>query len=83
MILADRIRQFVLENYINPVRNQGYLTVPIVAGTVHADMGLDNRMPAVCGALDAEKFLSYANIQLVSRSGPYQSSTVTWTFKLK
>jgi hypothetical protein len=83
VILADRIRQFVKENDIDPARNKGYKTVTIVAGVVHANMGLDNRMPAVCGAIDADKFLGFARVRLVSRRGPYQGSTVTWVFELK
>lgn len=82
MILADQIRQFVLEKYINPARNQGHLTVTVVAGKIHTGLGLENRMPAVCSALDADKFLSFAHIRLVSRSGPHQGSTATWVFEL-
>jgi len=83
MILADRIRQFVVEKYIVHAHNTGNSTVTIIAGVIHADMGLDNRMPAICSAIDADKFLSFANIYLVKRSSPNQSSTAEWVFALR
>lgn len=82
MILADRIRQFVVVTYINPARLAGHKTVKVVAGPVHSGMGLVDRMPAICGALDAYKFLSFARVRLISRSGPKQGSTATWIFEL-
>jgi 5-methylcytosine-specific restriction protein B len=83
MILADRVRQYVLDDIIQPARLKGLPTVRLRAGDVHQALGLQNRMPAVCGALDAEKFLSYAQVLLVSREGPLQGSTTTWVFELK
>jgi len=77
---ADTIRQFVVQKYISPARNEGKETITIIAGVVHTDMGLENRMPAVCSAIDADKFLEYANVHLVKRSGPHQGSTVKWVF---
>jgi hypothetical protein len=51
---------------------------------LHVDeaMHLDNRVPAVCGTLDAEKLLDFANVTLVSRAGPKNSTTARWTFAL-
>ena len=83
MILADRIRQYVLEKKITPARQQDRLNVTIVAGEIHAEMGLENRIPAVCGALDAEKFLDYASIRLIERRGPRQGSKAEWVFALR
>ena len=45
-------------------------------------MGLKNHFPTVCQVLDGEKFTSMAKVELISRSGPKMSSTVTWQFKL-
>jgi 5-methylcytosine-specific restriction enzyme B len=82
MILADQIREYVLQNEINPARAKGLKTVSFGSGDIHEGMGLVDRMPAVCGAIDAEKFLGYASVRLISRSGPPQSSTVRWVFEL-
>ena len=83
MILADRIRKHVLDTRITPARKRGQTSVRIVAGEIHSEMGLENRMPAVCGALDADKFLSYAKVILVKRSGPRQGATAEWVFELR
>jgi hypothetical protein len=48
MMQADRIRQFVLDQFIAPARQQGRTGVVIRAGDVHQQMSLTNAMPAVC-----------------------------------
>ncbi len=82
MILADRIRTFVIQNRIAPARAKGARTVQIRAGDVHTDLGLNNRMPAVCSALDAQKFLDQAKVTLVRREGPHQGGNAEWTFEI-
>jgi hypothetical protein len=82
MKLADQIRQYVIEELIDPARQAGKGELTVRSGDVHKAMGLDNRMPAVCGALDAVKFYDEAGVRLVTRSGPYQSSTVEWVLGL-
>lgn len=78
--LADRIRRHVNETVIAPARNAGKTAVIVVAGDVHKDLRLKDRMPAICGALDAQKFQDEYRVVLCKRSGPKQSSTATWSF---
>ena len=54
MRLADQIRHYVNEEYIQPARVHGKLAVDIRAGDIHKEMGLQNRMLSVCEALDTE-----------------------------
>ena len=82
MILADQIREYVRKEIIVPSRQKGLTIVHIKAGDVHSAIGLQNRMPAVCAALDAEKFLDYAQVILVRRSGPHQGSSAEWVFQI-
>jgi len=82
MILADRIRKYVLDTRIMPARMRGDTTVRVAAGEIHAEMGLVNRMPAVCGALGADKFLDYADVLLTKRSGPKHGATAEWVFEI-
>ena len=82
MTLADRIREHVLNQHIRPARTQGRATVTIRAAEVHAALGLEKRYPAVCGAVDTDKFLEMARVTLARRAGPRQSSTVEWVFAL-
>jgi hypothetical protein len=72
--LADLIRDYVMYAIIVPARNAGQSQVTVRAGDVHEAMHLENRMPAVCGALDAEKFLDLAQVYLIARSGPRQGA---------
>ena len=82
MILADRIRHFVQTETIDPARQRGEKTIRVSARDVHQKMGLDNRLPAVCEALDADKFLEFAKVTLVGRSGPHLGSSAEWVFGL-
>ncbi len=82
MSLAEKIRGYVNEAFVAPARKAGLTHVSIVSGDVHKDMRLDNRMPAVCAALDATKFQDQYRVVLSRRTGPKQSSTVTWYFSI-
>ena len=79
---ADTIRAFALGNYIELARQRGERFVTIQTGDVHKDMGLENRMPAVCGELRAKKFEALAGVTLVKEEGPYQGANLYLTFKL-
>ena len=75
MKLADEIREYALVALIKPARRQGNKTVSFTALNIHKGMGFKaNRYPAVCTAIDADKFLTYASVSLSSRQGPLQSS---------
>ena len=65
MILADRIRCYAIENYMEPARRKGRSVVAIRSGDLHREMRLSNRMPAVCGALDAKGFCDSGNLELL------------------
>ncbi len=82
-ILADQIRTYVNKAFIEPARRAGRSEATVKAGDVHKDMRLESRMPAVCAALDAQKFQDEYNVVLARRSGPKQGSTVTWVFSLR
>jgi len=80
---AEEIRQFVDITYFKPARRAAKRRVTVVALNVHNDMRLDNRMPAVCSALDAKIVEAKYGVSLIKRSGPRQSSTATWVFEIK
>ena len=82
MILADRIRHYVIKGYVEPARRKGRSVVAVRAGDIHKEMELRDRMPAVCGALDARKFSECANLYLLNRSGPPQGANVVFTFRI-
>lgn len=82
MRLADRIRQYALEKYVEPARHNGRSDVTIRAGDVHSDMKLTSRMPAVCGALSADKFLVLARLELLKRTGPGQGANAVFHYRV-
>ena len=80
--LADRIRQSARARHIEPARQAGRNTVTLRAGDIARDMGLKNRMPAVCSALGSNLFLREAGLRLVERVGPRQSTTTEFRFEI-
>jgi len=68
--LADRIRQFVLENHIRPAMEQGLGRVDVRASDVAVGMELRNRMPSVCNAMTGKKMEELAGVQIGSIRGP-------------
>ena len=77
---ADRIRRHVRARYIDPARHDGRSTVTVRAGDVARDLGLRNRVPAVCSALGSRLLLEQAGLLLVDRNGPRQSTTTEFRF---
>ena len=82
MILADEIREYAFVCYIKPARRKSQDTINLSARVIHDGMGLQNHFPAVCEAIDTDKFLKYAGVTVASRSGPNQSTTVKWVFRV-
>ena len=79
--LSDRIRQHVFTHHIAPARDDGENLIRVTAGDVHREMGFQDRMPAVCSALDTEKFLELAGLSMEERTGPPQGATTTFVFR--
>ncbi|MCW4005848.1 MAG: hypothetical protein NWF04_04535 [Candidatus Bathyarchaeota archaeon] len=51
MGLLEQIRTFVIEKHFKPAMSKGEKTITLVSGVIHRQMGLEDRMPAVCNAL--------------------------------
>lgn len=81
--LADRIRRHVIEKYVRPAREAAQSTFEVRAGDVHRALGLNNQVPAVCGAIGADKSLEIFGASRARRSGPCPSTTTEWVFELK
>jgi hypothetical protein len=81
---ADRIRQYVLEQYVRPAQARGEKTVSVTAGEVQKALGLKNRIAWVCTALRADRFQSENHLRLKDETGPPSgmSTTVKFTFEI-
>lgn len=80
--LADRIRRHVVDEFIAPAKHKGKSDVSVRAGDVHRDLGLRNRLPAVCAALGSSIFLKVAGVQLANVSGPANGASTVYVFKV-
>ncbi len=67
---ADRIRQYLKQRYVDTARIQGVTVVRIVAGAIHKELGLRNRVPNVCQVLGSPKFLNENQLVLEKFEGP-------------
>jgi hypothetical protein len=70
--------------YIEPARKGGLRQVRVVAGDVHARLGLRNRIPLVCNALRSRELLDTGRVRIVADEGPPsgQSTTVAITYEV-
>ena len=82
---ADVIRSHVVARYVEPARRRGDQTFAVVAGEVHRELQLEDRVPNVCAALRAKKFLRANELELVNIAGPKSksSTTTTYTYRLR
>ena len=82
---SDLVRQHASKEYIAAARRRGDKTISIHVGTVHKALALNNRIPLVCAALGAKKFLTENRLRLISKTGPPsgQSTTVIFTYELE
>ena len=83
MALADRIREFADEHYIQPVRERGERQFTIRAGDIHSEMGLHARLPAVCAALGANKFEDHYAVRRLSVDGPLNGANCVLSFEIR
>ena len=65
---ADGIRRHALEHHVRPWRESGASTLSIRAGDVARSMGLRNRTPNVCSALESRRFQREAELVLIVNS---------------
>lgn len=79
---ADRIRQYVLEHYIEPAREEGHDHVEVLVRDVNEALGLKEAWPNICQALAGRMFQDMAQLPEPERIGADQSSATVFRFKL-
>jgi hypothetical protein len=79
---ADRVRDFVIDNYIEPARSESQREVRVRAGDVDKALGYRyRRLPLICSALRSQKFLVAARARLLDEVGPPSGASTTTTFR--
>jgi 5-methylcytosine-specific restriction enzyme B len=79
---ADRIRQYVLDNYVVPARERGNQFVSVKVREVHDALSMSQAWANVCQAIAGPKFQILANVAPPSREGAEASPATTFTFDL-
>ena len=81
---AQQIRSFLSERYIKPARRRGEKRVEIIAGEVHKDLKLSNRVPNVCQVLASKKFQEENRVEMEAKSGPPSGmgTRMVYTYRL-
>jgi len=80
--VADQVRAHCLERYVAPARKRGDLAVGIRSGDVHTELGLAQRLPAVCAALGSDRFESLARVRRVAIEGPLNGPSTVFIYRL-
>lgn len=81
-VVADKIRLYAIEHYINPARKKNEKAISIRSGDIHTGMGLHQNHANVCQALRGEKFQQQANVKLLSESGPNAGGNTYFRYRL-
>lgn len=79
---TDRIRQHVLEQYIEPAREENVMQVDVLVSDVNAALDLNAAWPNICQALAGKMFQDLANVSPPERLGADQSSATVFRFQL-
>jgi hypothetical protein len=69
-ISSEDVREYVEKRYIDPSRRKGVRRFSVNAGEVHRGLGLENRVPLVCSAIQSQRFLNQHGLKVVEKSGP-------------
>ena len=80
---ANRIRQYVLEHYIEPAREKGRERVEVLVRDVNKALGLKEAWPNICQALAGPKFQELAQVPPPERIGAEKSSATVYRFDLR
>lgn len=79
---ADRIRQYVLEHYIETARERDAETVDVLVRDVNEALGLNQAWPNICQAITGRKFLEMADVEAPEPIGANPSSATIFRFRL-
>lgn len=80
---ADRIRQYVLEHYIEPSRESGAEFAELVVKDVNDALGLNDAWPNICQAMRGRKFFELADVPPPQRFGADMSTATRFRFDLE
>ncbi len=78
---ANRIRQHVLEQYIEPAREEGKPYADVLVRDVNKALSLNDAWPNICQALAGKIFQDLAQVSVPEQFGADQSSATVFRFE--
>lgn len=79
---SDRISQHILDTHFVPVWRARREALEVRAGNIHKEIGLVDRMPAICSVLGSQRFQRLTRSRLVERRGPHNGANAVFVFRL-
>ena len=83
LLPSDRVREHVKKKHVDPAKKAGKKSLSIRAGDIHRELGFTRRIPVVCSALRSRKFQKDCGIELSYIDGHNNTTTTTFTYRLK
>lgn len=80
---SDQVRDYVQRKYIDPAKKAGKKSLSLRAGDIHRELKFTRRIPVVCSALRSRKLQKKCDIQLSYIDGHNNTTTATFTYRLK
>jgi 5-methylcytosine-specific restriction protein B len=80
---SERIAQHIVSCHLLPAWKKKLDRITLRAGNIHSELGLRNRMPAVCSVLGSQRFQLMTGAELIDRGGPHNGANAVFTFRLK
>jgi 5-methylcytosine-specific restriction protein B len=81
--IADKIRLFVIENYIEPAREKNKSVVTFRSGEVHSRMKLNGNHANVCQVLRGKMLHDLAGIRLLEENGPKMGGRTYFKYQVE
>jgi hypothetical protein len=82
MSFANDVRDYCIENIVEPARSNGKNKIKIRAGDIHKSMKYKDRMPLVCSALGTKIFEKQARVKRLSVEGPTNGANCILEFEI-
>ena len=79
---SNDVRQYCIEHYIKPARDNNINEITIRAGDVHTELDFTDKMPSVCSALGSLKFEKEANVERLNITGPINGANTLFHYRI-
>lgn len=83
MATANEIREFVINNHIEPARSTGSSEICIRLGDVRREMRLANPLQSVRSALSTQTFQRQAGVELLTPIDHRAGADTIWRFHVR